>query len=116
MISCENISLHLCLYILCGRAVIYKENQCVFKFGGEGGEGDDEKEGEEGVERGAQGDVLRCRSVSDPERFITVIIKVCITQGFKCRHLAARVDGPQTPGHTDSVTEVAGRSWGGTWN
>ena len=57
MISCENISLHLCLYILCGRAVIYKENQCVFKFGGEGGEGDDEMEGEEGVERGAQGGV-----------------------------------------------------------
>jgi len=37
---------------------IYKENQCVFKFGGEGGEGDDdEKEGEEGVDRGAQGGV-----------------------------------------------------------
>merc|ERR1719221_191582 len=54
-----------------------------------------------------QCDALLGGGLGDHERFITVIIKVCITQGFKCRHLAAWVDWPQAPGHTDSVTEVA---------
>ena len=36
---------------------IYNENQCVFKLGGEGGEGDAENEGEEGVDSEVQGGV-----------------------------------------------------------
>ena len=42
---------------VCVCVVVQEENQCELKFVGEGGESEDEKEGEEGVERAAQGGV-----------------------------------------------------------
>ena len=53
-ISCLDFNLSRETYFA---TIIYNENQCVFKLGGEGGEGDAENEGDEGVDSEVQGGV-----------------------------------------------------------
>ena len=53
-ISCLDFNLSRETYFA---TIIYNENQCVFKLGGEGGGGDAENEGDEGVDSEVQGGV-----------------------------------------------------------